>query len=543
MRAFGKSGAVVVGVLLCVPGVGGIAEAKSSKNPRLKAFSSCSGLVRYAQQHAPRLRSETPTLLPNAAPPTQNDQGSNEKQSAGGGVGGQDFSETNVQEAGIDEPDIVKTDGSRIYAIAGDRLHAIDVTGDQPRRVDSLKLTGSDHQLFIRGERALVISAASSGLSGPPRAATSDVVGSVPNGTELTEVDLGNAAKLSVVSTLKVEADFVDARLIGNTARLVLTSYPDALEGSAKPSRGASWLPRSVHENRRTKKRVTRSAVPCSHVRHPRTFAGLDMITVLTIDLSKGVSPVDSDAVMSDGDTVYSSAKGLYVATERWNDPDLSPEKAAAGATTAIHKFDVSDPGSTSYRGSGEVRGFLLNQFAMSEDEDVLRVASTDTPEWLELDNDEESENFVTTLTERGGRLEQVGRVGGLGRGEEIFAVRFIGKVGYVVTFRQTDPLYTLDLTDVAHPRVLGELKIQGYSAYLHPIGDGLLLGVGQDADKDGATRGTQLSRVRRVEPAQADAPAPVPPVADLVLGGRVRPPRVPLLGAALVGAATGRGR
>ena len=93
-----------------------------------------------------------------------------------------------------------------------------------------------------------------------------------------------------------------------------------------------------------------------------------------------------------------------------------------------------------------------------------------------------------------GGELREVGRVGGLGKGEQIYAVRFIGHVSYVVTFRQVDPLYTVDLSDPTNPRVRGELKILGYSAYLHPVGDGVLLGVGQDASGQGRIRGTQIS-------------------------------------------------
>ena len=100
----------------------------------------------------------------------------------------------------------------------------------------------------------------------------------------------------------------------------------------------------------------------------------------------------------------------------------------------------------------------------------------------------------MTVLAENGGELEVVGTVGGLGKGEQIYSVRFMGDVGYVVTFRQTDPLYTIDLSDPTNPTVVGELKILGYSAYLHPLGDGLLLGVGQDATEEGWTKGTQVS-------------------------------------------------
>ena len=160
--------------------------------------------------------------------------------------------------------------------------------------------------------------------------------------------------------------------------------------------------------------------------------------------------------------------------------------------TTAIHKFDISSPLRTEYRGSGTVSGYLLSQWSLSEYRGVLRVVSTETPAWW--GNGRESESFLTTLRQRGGELVQAGRIGGLGKGERVYAVRFAGDVGYAVTFRQIDPLYTLDLAVPERPRVLGELKIPGYSAYLHPVGEDLLLGIGQDATDEGRPLGTQVS-------------------------------------------------
>ncbi len=135
--------------------------------------------------------------------------------------------------------------------------------------------------------------------------------------------------------------------------------------------------------------------------------------------------------------------------------------------------------------------GFLIDQWSLSEQEGVLRVASTDTP--LDV-TDASTETVVTTLREQAGKLTHVGRVGNMGKGERLYAVRFMGDVGYVVTFRQIDPLYTLDLSDPERPRVLGELKIPGYSAYLHPVGEDLVFGIGQDADESGRPLGLQAS-------------------------------------------------
>jgi uncharacterized secreted protein with C-terminal beta-propeller domain len=197
---------------------------------------------------------------------------------------------------------------------------------------------------------------------------------------------------------------------------------------------------------------------------------------------------------MTDGRIVYASPESLYVTTEQWaTRPDpAKPTAEPEGARTTIHKFDISDPRRALYRGSGSVGGFLLNQWSLSEHRGVLRVVSTEAPAWWGAGG--ESESALTTLRQREGELAQVGRVGGLGKGERVYAVRFAGDVGYVVTFRQIDPLYTLDLADPDRPRVLGELKIPGYSAYLHPIGEDLLIGIGQDVTDEGRPAGTQLS-------------------------------------------------
>jgi hypothetical protein len=135
----------------------------------------------------------------------------------------------------------------------------------------------------------------------------------------------------------------------------------------------------------------------------------------------------------------------------------------------------------------------LINQYAMSEWSGHLRVATTIGDVWWGGE-EPESESAVHVLAERDGSLVEVGSVGGLGHGERIYSVRFVGPIGYVVTFRETDPLYTVDLRDPTAPAVLGELKITGYSAYLHPIDADHVLGIGQEADLSGVVQGTQLS-------------------------------------------------
>lgn len=229
------------------------------------------------------------------------------------------------------------------------------------------------------------------------------------------------------------------------------------------------------------------------------------------------VASVDSDAVMADGTTVYASAESLYVATSPFSqarpiEPTVVPEQSfeelpddisiapprlpAASGITEIHRFEISAASETDYAGSGEVEGNLLNQCSISEYEGHLRVATTLASGAGDvIPPDTESQSAVTVLEVEDDGLSKVGKVDGLGRGKDIRAVRFVGEVGFVVTFRQIDPLYAIDISDPTDPVARGELKIPGFSAYLHPVGDERLLGVGQDAEpKTGMTEGTQVS-------------------------------------------------
>ncbi len=184
----------------------------------------------------------------------------------------------------------------------------------------------------------------------------------------------------------------------------------------------------------------------------------------------------------------------------------VSPAAAGRGAQyTGIYKFDISGPGRPVYEASGTVPGWLLGssgmaEYSLSAWNGALRVATTTYP----FGPRHRAATPVRGL--RAGTIRQqlviVGKVGGLGAGEQIYAVRFVGPVGYLATFRQTDPLYTLDLSDPAHPKVAGQLLLSGYSAYLYPIDATHLIGVGQDANAQGQTTGTRISLFDVSDPA-----------------------------------------
>ncbi len=498
-------------VAAALAGTAGRAAAETAKTPRLAAFGSCGQLLDYAKSNAGRFvgpyglgspfgRGGIVEATRDAAPQQE----------------GVDYSGTNVQEEGVDEPDIVKTDGNTLFAVANGKLNAVDVSDPTPRLLDTLALDPAmSHELLLHGDRLLVLSRGGYWIE-PLPAVAARFAPYQPSQSVLSEVNVADPKRLRLVRTLTLDGSYEAARLVGGSARIVVASQvpgklPFAvpttgtkadLAATAKrnravvaSSRVASWLPTYRVRRAGAKAGKPRPLVQCRHVRRAAAFSGLGMLTVLTVDLTKGLEPVDSVAVMTDGRIVYASPESLYVATERWADrpnPD-TPMDEKNGVFTAIHKFDISSPQRTQYRGSGNVSGYLLSQWSLSEYRGVLRVVSTESPAWWS-GVPGESESFLTTLRDRDGALVQAGRIGELGKGERVYAVRFVGDTGYVVTFRQIDPLYTVDLAVPERPRVLGELKIPGYSAYLHPIGEDLLLGVGQDVSEEGRALGTQLS-------------------------------------------------
>jgi hypothetical protein len=369
--------------------------------------------------------------------------------------------------------------------VAGERLLAVGADG--LNLLGTLPRDGLGNQLLLDGERLLVIS-----QTGPLEGGGGRILPSYEGEvTQLTEIDVTDPAAMRVLRTERIRGRHVSSRLTGHTARVVIWTRPRAVVEPQFRTQLRGWLPRRVLRKAAGGRPRIRLAARCRRVLRPAQHSGIDMLSVLTIDMRRGLPAVDSDAIMAGGQTVYASPQALYVATPSW-----AADGALLAEHTLIHKFAASEPDATGYRASGRLEGTLLNQFSLSEHDGVLRAATT-------VGAGPDGESRVTTLAERGDVLAPLGEVGGLGKGERIYAVRFLGEVGYVVTFRQVDPLYTLDLSDPRKPRTVGELKIRGYSAYLHPLGDGLLLGVGQDASERGTTLGTQVSLFDVSEPAR----------------------------------------
>lgn len=404
-----------------------------------------------------------------------------------------DHSTTNTQEVGVDEGDVVETDGRYVYTAVGERLRIVEVASAS--LVSEPVLPSGGHQMILDGSRLLV--ASQRWQSGEE--------------TVVSVFDVSTPAAPVLLIRTHLEGRLVATRSIDGMVRLVLSSgvtgrlpfvSPDrfGLDEDAALRRNRQiieesviedWLPRMFDEAGDGTFGPMRAALDCTDVAAPSEYSGLGVSWIATVDLRGAATTEASAGIVSTGETVYASSTSLYVATVPWEwyEHSFTPGSPTVQPPTSIHAFSLDAGTGATYRASGQVPGTLIGQFAMSEFDGVLRVAST-TDEW----DDRRSESAVHVLRQQGDTLVRIAAVEGLGKTERIYAVRFLGPTAYVVTFRQIDPLYVIDLSDPVAPVLQGELKIPGYSAYLHPVGDGLLLGVGQDATDDGRALGTQLS-------------------------------------------------
>ncbi|MFT7649252.1 MAG: putative secreted protein with C-terminal beta-propeller domain [Candidatus Poriferisodalaceae bacterium] len=446
---------------------------------------------------------------------------------------GEDFSGTNNQEVGVDEPDYVKTDGRRILTMTNGRFTYVDAGDGNPVKRGSIMVGHETSDMLVVGDTVYLFGTSWGNEFYPePFAVDAEAVDSDGDAeadfaedealrivgpstfqgpqVRITEIDISNADSPTVMGQLDIEGHYLSSRLVDGTITVALQSdqhdlgfvFPQGEKGEEQAEKFNKeivmeteineWLPSySLDANGTTS---SGQLSDCNNVHAPADFAGFGSLSVISIDGANGLSDPGASSVLASGQNVYASTESMWISTNQWFDwstfDDSERRDAEQSYTTQIHGFSIS--GATpEYQASGSVRGHLLNQFALSEFDGVLRVASTDGTIW---GNDQESESFVTTFAVNENELTQLGQVGEMGKGEQIFSVRFVGTTAYVVTFRQTDPFYTVDLSDPANPEVLGELKITGFSGQLHPLGPDHILGIGQEATDEGRTTGAKVT-------------------------------------------------
>jgi hypothetical protein len=409
---------------------------------------------------------------------------------------------TNVQEAGVDEPDVVKSDGTLMVRVVDDStLVVYDVSGSQPTRLGSLPLgTMLSPELLLVGDRVVVVGQ-------DPGAAK----GRIAPGTRVLVVDVADPNAPTVVRESAYDSGLVTARQHGDVVRLVVsTGLPDldfvqpgffgregtALEKNQDIVRASSiddWLPHvtTVGPDGAAREQL----LGCDDVAIPASDAGLGTVAVVGFDVHDPAT-TDTTAVTTPSETVYVSDEHLYLASSAyrsgwqvccWDVPQPEPQVVADDGTTYLYGFDLAGT-ETTYSASGQVDGSIADRWSMDEHDGVLRIAVGPTMRTGGFSS-------IVTLSQEGSHLVEVGRVDRLGVGEEIKSVRWFDDLAVVVTFRQTDPFYAIDLSDPFDPELLGELKVPGFSSYLHPIDGDLMIGMGSAADPTtGVTSGAKAS-------------------------------------------------
>jgi len=421
-------------------------------------------------------------------------------------------SSTNLQESNVDEADRLKTDGKYLYfsAVNDPSINILKVEKGAAPVVSKLNIKTIDNTplsgIYLLSEKSKIVALADD------RQHNLSIWNNWFNTsfwqarkTELFSVDISDPSAPAQTDKLTLDGQLISSRRIGTTLYLATRHTPDidglhhypTNEGEvtnneqliAKSSL-ASFLPRYAANDQSTSPLF--SANDCFVTDTNQTNQQLSVISLLAINLNNVNEKPTGECFVGDTETVYASSEAIYLATTQHSysesDSGIRYDKQTS---TDIHKFSIADI-TPSYIGSGTVAGHLgwqqdLKAFRMNEHEGVLRVVtyvgehadSNDSPARLYTLVENSTEQTLETLAQlpNEARPEPLGKVG-----EQIYASRFIGDRGYLVTFNLTDPLYIIDLSDPSDPFIASALEVDGYSDYLHPVGENYLLGVGKSA-------------------------------------------------------------
>ncbi len=431
------------------------------------------------------------------------------------------YSGTNVQVAGVDEGDIVKTDGTYIYILRGSELIVMQADGADVTDVSNT-FVGQDWEqtttedgrahtqeklpleLYLSDGSAVVVSSYTDWTGSAP---ASDIAkGSGSNYVVVDIYDITDPAAPTLVKSLGQDGYEIASRMIGGVLYLCTSYYPDTPEKGDE----STYAPRLYDGD-------TASVVPCDSIGLMPYANSMTYAVAASYDIASGTR-LSSQSVLGGGETVYMTAENLYLcasvyddgAGEPYKDGDYTVTDYTSGVNTAVNRFAIVD-GKLAFAANGAVPGALKNQFSLDEQDGYLRMATTEQTYSYSVYRDEKHDFENTKANDDAAQtrndvyvldsgLNTVGSVAGLAKGETVFSARFDGDYGYLCTYRQTDPVFAVDLTDPANPKVVGELKLSGYSDYLHVWSDGLLFGLGMETQAvDGADGGTTVDGMKLV--------------------------------------------
>jgi Beta propeller domain len=528
-------GAALLTLAACGGGGGDTTPPPSAANAGL-AVSQPGELTRYVQQRLQTLNAQG--RLPSASTSGVGDAGlPPTAMGAAPGAAATARSTTLVQEDGVDEPDLIQSDGNHLYTVqpqVGAGPQVAVYSRDSDGRAVALKQVSlaadSANDISTQGmvlsadQRTLAVVSQHWTMAPPPtvcEGCPSITIAWMRSSINVQRVDVGNPSAAAAGERISIDGHLVDSRRIGDSLVVVTAHRPtlpleflpanaSAGERDAAIARvtAADVLPRMRRNGGASEPLL--ADTDC-YLQTANGSLDLQLTTITVFDLRSPTLARSSRCFVGGSEALYMSTSHLYVATTRWSYPsDVLSIIFPPDIRTDIHKFALSG-GAVAYRGTGQVEGHLgwdpqKKSYRLSEHAGDLRVLTfTGSLGWVNARDTAvaASPARLTVLRERASdqtlqvvsTLPNATRPAAIGKpNEQVFAVRFVGDRGYVVTFQRTDPLYVLDLSNPADPRTVGEVEVAGFSDYLFPMANGLLLGVGRDADTSGRVLGVKVA-------------------------------------------------
>ena len=408
-----------------------------------------------------------------------------------GSPGGQSYSTTNIQVAGVDEADIVKSDGKYIYVVSGSNVSIIDAYPvDQAKIFSIINIDGGVNEIFINKDKLILFGWENQAIKEPQPSAgmASKMIADsyyYPRYQQTSFVkiyDLSDRSNPVLERNILSDGSYFNSRMIGDYVYVLVNKNAYLYDGE-----NSDILP-LIKDGEKEIKADVRDIAYFDIPSYSYQFT-----TILAINIQDKTNDIENKMFLTGGsDNLYVSQGNIYITQTSYDYVQTEQDpivKIIDGVTTTfvpapiintmektvIHRISI-DKGDIKYQYQGDVPGHILNQFSMDESKSFFRIATTIG----ELSQTQKkSLNNLYVLNDK---LEVVGKIEDLAQGESIYSVRFMGDKGYVVTFKKVDPLFVFDLSDSTNPKVLGQLKIPGYSDYLHPYDETHIIGVGKEA-------------------------------------------------------------
>ena len=404
-------------------------------------------------------------------------------------------SKTNTQVNNVDEADIVKVDGNYIYYVSNKKLVIIDAhTPEASEKISEINYKDTNfnpREVYVKGQKIIVIGNEYDNSCKTEVISTEDVTA-----TDIERVqeskpksgmriyDISNIKEPKETRRVMIEGNYISSRMIEDNIYYVANKYiatsniqknkmEDLDEDKYKPV----YQDTAVSQEEKCINYDLIYYFPETQDSSYLMLAGLNI---------NNNEEAEIRTFLGAGQYIYSSEKNMYIAT---NKTTYGKGYEVLGGTTHLLKIELNN-GKFNFKAECNIDGQVNNQFSMDENRDTFRIATTTGNIWV----DETTANNLYILNDK---LEEIGRVEKFGKEEKIYSVRYVENKAYVVTFKQTDPLFVIDLSKSTKPQILGELKIPGYSTYLHPYDDTHLIGFGYDTKENGTrviTNGLKMS-------------------------------------------------